>query len=137
MAYWLMKSEPETFSWAMLVDKGWTHWDGVRNHQAAANLRAMKVGELAFFYHSSTGKEVVGTMRVTKEHMPDPTDKTGKFVMVDVEPVKPLKTPVTLAEIRADPRFADFLLVRHSRLSVMPVGPAHWKSICRMGGIDP
>ncbi|MBV8593529.1 MAG: EVE domain-containing protein, partial [Caulobacteraceae bacterium] len=119
MHYWLMKSEPATFSWDMLVKKGSTQWDGVRNHQAANNLRGMKVGDRAFFYHSSEGLEIVGVMEVTREAYPDPSDEKGRFVMVDVKPVMPVKTPVTLKQIKADKRFADFLLVKNSRLSVM------------------
>lgn len=135
MRHWLMKSEPEAYSWSRLVADGRGHWDGVRNHQAANNLRAMKRGDRAFFYHSSAGREIVGVMKITREHYPDPSDATGKFVMVDVEPVMPVKTPVTLAAIRAEPRLADFLLVRHSRLSVVPVSAPHWKLLCKMAGI--
>lgn len=137
MKHWLMKSEPDAFSWDELVKKGRSMWDGVRNHQAAANMRAMKKGDLAFFYHSNEGLEVVGIMKVDKEHYPDPTDPTGKFVVVDLVPVKPVKTPVTLKAIKADPRFADMLLVTNSRLSVSPVSAAHWAAICKMGGVAP
>ncbi len=137
MKHWLMKSEPDAFSWDELVKKGRSMWDGVRNHQAAANMRAMKKGDLAFFYHSNEGLEVVGIMKVDKEHYPDPTDPTAKFVVVDVVPVKPVKTPVTLKAIKADPRFADMLLVTNSRLSVSPVSDAHWVAICKMGGVAP
>ena len=137
MKHWLMKSEPDAFSWDELVKKGRSMWDGVRNHQAAANMKAMKTGDLAFFYHSNEGLEVVGIMKVDKEHYPDPTDPTGKFVVVDVVPVKPVKTPVTLKAIKADPRFADMLLVTNSRLSVSPVSDAHWVAICKMGGVAP
>jgi predicted RNA-binding protein with PUA-like domain len=137
MKHWLMKSEPDAFSWDELVKKGRSMWDGVRNHQAAANMKAMKKGDLAFFYHSNEGLEVVGIMKVDKEHYPDPTDPTGKFVVVDVVPVKPVKTPVTLKAIKADPRFADMLLVTNSRLSVSPVSAAQWAAICKMGGVTP
>ncbi len=137
MKHWLMKSEPDAFSWDELVKKGRSMWDGVRNHQAAANMKAMKTGDLAFFYHSNEGLEVVGIMKVDKEHYPDPTDPTGKFVVVDVVPVKPVKTPVTLKAIKADPKFADMLLVTNSRLSVSPVSDAHWVAICKMGGVAP
>ena len=137
MKHWLMKSEPDAFSWDELVKKGRSMWDGVRNHQAAANMKAMKTGDLAFFYHSNEGLEVVGIMKVDKEHYPDPTDPTAKFVVVDVVPVKPVKTPVTLKAIKADPRFADMLLVTNSRLSVSPVSDAHWVAICKMGGVAP
>ncbi|MBI1777680.1 MAG: EVE domain-containing protein [Proteobacteria bacterium] len=135
MAYWLMKSEPDTFSWDMLVKKGSTHWDGVRNHQAANNLKAMQVGDRAFFYHSNEGLAIVGVMEITRTAHPDPSDPTGKFVMVGVKPVMPVKTPVTLKEIKADTRFADLLLVRHSRLSVVPVSAAHWELLCQMAGV--
>ena len=137
MKHWLMKSEPDAFSWTDLVKKGRTMWDGVRNHQAAANMKAMKKGDLAFFYHSNEGLEVVGVMKVDKEHYPDPTDPTGKFVVVELVPVKPLKTPVTLKAIKIDPKFADMFLVTHSRLSVSPVSDAHWAAICKRGGVTP
>ena len=137
MKHWLMKAEPDAFSWTDLVKKGRTMWDGVRNHQAAANMKAMKKGDLAFFYHSNEGLEVVGVMKVDKEHYPDPTDPTGKFVVVELVPVKPLKTPVTLKAIKIDPKFADMFLVTHSRLSVSPVSDAHWAAICKMGGVTP
>ena len=137
MKHWLMKSEPDAFSWDDLVKKGRSMWDGVRNHQAAANMKAMKKGDLVFFYHSNEGLEVVGIMKVDKEHYPDPTDPTGKFVVVELVPVKPLKTPVTLKAIKIDPKFADMFLVTHSRLSVSPVSDAHWAAICKMGGVTP
>lgn len=137
MNYWLMKSEPDAYAWSKLVKDGRGHWDGVRNHQAANNLRAMKKGDRAFFYHSNIGKEVVGVMEIVREHYPDPTATEGNWVMVDVKPVKPVATPVTLAQIKAEPRLKDLLLVRHSRLSVVPVAAAEWKVICAMGGIDP
>ena len=136
MKTWLMKSEPEAYSWAKLVADGSGRWDGVRNAQAANNLRAMKPGDRAFFYHSSTGKEIVGVMEITRAAYPDPTDATGRWVAVDVRPMTPVRRPVTLVEIKADQRFADFLLVRHTRLSVMPVPAAHWKAICKLAGIS-
>jgi predicted RNA-binding protein with PUA-like domain len=135
MAYWLMKSEPETYSWQRLVKEGRTGWDGVRNHQAAANLKAMKKGDKAFFYHSGDDKEIVGVMEVTKEAYPDPGDETGRFVMVEVKPLQPLPTPVTLAQVKAEKALADLLLVRHSRLSVSPVDAQSWKLIAKMGGL--
>jgi predicted RNA-binding protein with PUA-like domain len=137
MKHWLMKSEPDTFSWDHLVEKKRSMWDGVRNHMAAGHMKEMKKGDLAFFYHSNIGKEIVGVMRVEKEHYPDPTDETAKFVVVDVVPVKPFKKPVTLAEIKANKKFADMRLVTHSRLSVSPVSDAHWAAICKMGGVTP
>jgi predicted RNA-binding protein with PUA-like domain len=135
MAYWLVKTEPDTWSWDQQVRSGRTDWDGVRNHQAANNLRAMKKGDLAFFYHSGEERRIVGVVRVAGEHRPDPKDPAGRFVMVEMETVAPARTPVTLAQIKADPRLKDMVLVRNSRLSVQPVDPASWKLICAMGGI--
>jgi predicted RNA-binding protein with PUA-like domain len=102
MAFWLMKSEPSAYSWNDLVREGHTHWDGVRNYQAANNMKSMKVGDMAFFYHSVTDKEIVGIMQVVREYYPDHTDKTDKFGMVDVEPVMPTAIPVTLARFVQD-----------------------------------
>jgi predicted RNA-binding protein with PUA-like domain len=135
MAYWLMKSEPSSYSWDQLVKDGRTNWSGVRNHQAANNLKAMKKGDRAFFYHSNEGLAVVGIVEIVKEYYPDPSDASGKFGMVDVKPVKPVNTPVTLAAIKAEPKFASLPLVTHSRLSVSPVDAASWKLICKMGGV--
>ena len=137
MAYWLVKTEPGSWSWDDQVKKGVEGWDGVRNHQAAKNLRAMKIGDKAFFYHSVNEKRIVGIVKVVREYYPDPTDEKGKFVQVDFETVKPLKTPVTLADIKADPRFADLALLKQSRLSVMLIDDASWAAICEMGGVDP
>ena len=137
MNHWLMKSEPDTYGWKTLVADKRTNWDGVRNPQATNNLKAMKKGDRAFFYHSGEERAVVGVCEIVKEYYPDPRDKSGRFGMVDVAPVEPVKTPVTLAAVKADPRFADFLLVRQSRLSVMPLNEAQWKLICAMGGIKP
>jgi predicted RNA-binding protein with PUA-like domain len=134
MAYWLVKSEPDAFSWEQQVANGVEPWTGVRNHMAAANLKAMKVGDLAFFYHSNIGKEIVGVVRVVREAYPDPTDESGRFVCVDVAAVGPMPKPVTLADIKADPGFAELALVRMSRLSVMPVSAEHWKKLAKMGG---
>ena len=116
MAHWLMKSEPFKYSWDQLVKDGRTHWDGVRNYQAANNLKAMKIGDLAFFYHSNEGVEIVGIARIVKEYYPDPSDPAGKFGMVDVAPVKKLVKPVPLKAIKEDPRLTDIALVRQSRL---------------------
>lgn len=135
MAYWLMKSEPSAYSWDQLVKDKRTHWNGVRNALASSNLKAMKKGDRAFFYHSNEGLAVVGIMEIVKEFYPDPDDATGKFGMVDVKPVMPMKRPVTLKEIKAEPRLKDLPLVRMSRLSVSPVDPASWKLICKMGGV--
>jgi predicted RNA-binding protein with PUA-like domain len=133
MAHWLMKTEPETYSWDDQVKKGVEPWNGVRNHQAKNNMKAMKLGERAFFYHSGEERRIVGIVEVARLYHPDPTDKTGVFGMVDVKTVKPLKRPVTLAEIKAHPKLKDLLLVRQSRLSVMPIGDAEWKIICELG----
>jgi predicted RNA-binding protein with PUA-like domain len=132
MAYWLLKSEPFKYSWDKMVEDGRTHWDGVRNHQAAINLKAMAVGDRAFFYHSNEGKEIVGIVKIMKTAYPDPGDEAGRFVMVDVAPVKPVKRAVTLAEMKATPALADLALIRQSRLSVVPVSDAHWALILKM-----
>jgi predicted RNA-binding protein with PUA-like domain len=134
MAYWLVKSEPTTYGWDRLVKEKRTHWDGVRNFQAASNLKAMRKGDPVFFYHSNEGTEIVGIARVAKEYYPDPGDDTGRFGMVDLEAVKPLKKPVNLATIKAEPKLKDFALVRQSRLSVMPVAPEHWTLLLKMSG---
>jgi predicted RNA-binding protein with PUA-like domain len=133
--YWLLKSEPSAYSWDQLVKDGRTNWSGVRNHQAALNLKAMKKGDRAFFYHSNDGLEIVGVMEIVKEAYPDPTDKAGRFVMVDVAPVMPVKQPVTLAEIKKTPALKDLALVKQSRLSVSPVGAEEWRVIAKMAGI--
>ena len=135
MAYWLFKTEPEAWSWdQQMKKKGAESWNGVRNHQAANNMKAMKKGELGFFYHSGDERRIVGIVEVAREYHPDPTDETGRFGMVDVIYKEPFKTPVTLAEIKADPRFKDMTLVKFSRLSVQPVSAEHWKMLCKMGG---
>jgi len=132
MAHWLIKSEPSAYSWQQFVKDKKTSWTGVRNAQAAINLRGMKPGDRCFFYHSNEGKEIVGLAEVAKAAYPDPTDKDGKAVTVDVKAVEPVKTPVTLAAIKADPRLKDFGLVRQSRLSVVPVSDEQWKLILKM-----
>lgn len=137
MAYWLFKSEPGTWSWDDQVKSGVDTWDGVRNHQACNNMRAMKVGDRGFFYHSVNERLIVGVVEVAKEFYPDPSDASGKFGMVDVKPLHPVKSPVSLADIKADGRFEDFALIRQSRLSVVPVSDAHWAMLCEMAGIDP
>lgn len=134
MAHWLIKSEPSVYSWDHLVKEKRTSWTGVRNAQAAINLKAMKTGDLCFFYHSNDGKEIVGIAKVVKAAYPDPTDKAGKAVTVDVAPVEPVKQAITLAAIKADPRLGDFGLVRQSRLSVVPVNDEQWKLILKMAG---
>lgn len=137
MAYWLVKSEPGTWSWDDHVREKVAEWDGVRNHQAANNMKAMRKGDRAFFYHSVNERRIVGTLEVVKEYYPDHTDDSGRFGMVDFRALKPLKTPVTLADIKADERLHDMALVRQSRLSVMPVSDEEWRIICEKGGIDP
>ena len=134
MAYWLIKSEPSAYSWDQLVKDKKTSWTGVRNFQAQINLKAMKVGDRAFFYHSGEGKEIVGIAEVVKTAYPDSTDKEGKSVTVDFKAVEPVKKPVTLAEIKADPKFKELKLVRQSRLSVSPVSDEHWKLLMKMAG---
>ena len=137
MQYWLFKSEPGEWSWDDQVKKGVEHWDGVRNYQANNNMKAMKRGDKGFFYHSVNEKQIVGIVEVVNEHYPDHTDESGRFGMVDVKAVKPVKTPVTLADVKAEPKLADFALVKQSRLSVVPVGRAEWKLLCKMCGVKP
>ncbi|MDH3232260.1 MAG: EVE domain-containing protein [Alphaproteobacteria bacterium] len=137
MAYWLVKSEPGAWSWDDHVKKGVEHWDGIRNHQANNNMKAMKIGDRAFFYHSVDEKRIMGVLEVVKEHYPDHTDASGKFGMVDFKALHPVKHNVTLAEIKAEPRLQDLLLVRHTRLSVVPVSDEHWRIISAMAGVDP
>jgi predicted RNA-binding protein with PUA-like domain len=134
MTYWLVKSEPFKYSWAQFAKDRRTGWDGVRNHQAANNLKAMKKGERVFFYHSNEGLEIVGIAEVAKTYYPDPSDATGRFGMVDLKPVGPLKIPVTLARIRDDPKLRHLPLVTQSRLSVMPIDGDSWRHICKLGG---
>lgn len=131
MARWLMKSEPESYSWADLVRDGGTEWDGVRNNAARLHLKAMKAGDEAFFYHSMSDKAVVGIMKITRGAEPDP--KAPEWVRVRVEPVCKLERPVTLAEIKVEPRLAKMELIRQSRLSVAPVRDDEWKLILEMG----
>ena len=130
MAYWLMKSEPSSYSWNNLVRDGGTMWDGVRNNAARLHLRAMKPGDQAFFYHSMDERAVVGIMRITGAGQPDGED--GNWVKVPVEPVRPLAKPVTLAQIKAEPRLAKMELIRQSRLSVAPVRNEEWKLVLEM-----
>lgn len=134
MRHWLVKSEPDAFSWDQQVANGVEPWTGVRNATAARNLREMALGDQAFFYHSNIGKEIVGVVEVVRTAYPDPTDATGRWVCVDVKALGPVPRRVTLAEIKADPRLAELALVRQSRLSVMPVGAEHWAILCDMAG---
>jgi predicted RNA-binding protein with PUA-like domain len=133
--YWLMKSEPGSWSWDQQVAKGddGEGWDGVRNHQASNNMKSMDIGDLAFFYHSVNEKQIVGIVEVCELYHPDPSDASGRFGMVTVKAVKSFCRPVTLAEIKAEPRLAEMALVRQSRLSVTPVSAAQWQMILAMG----
>ena len=130
--YWLIKSEPAAFGWDDLVRDGETLWDGVRNHRAAMNLRAMKAGDQAFFYHSVTGKEIVGVAEISEAGLTDPKDPEGKWAAVRIRPARALDRPVTLAEIKADKSLGEIELVRQSRLSVAEIRPAEWERICAM-----
>ncbi len=134
MPAWLVKSEPDAFSWQQQVEHGVEPWTGVRNHQAKRNLKAMRVGEMAFFYHSGASRELVGVVEVVREAYPDPTATEGEWVCVDVRAVGPLPRPVKLAEIKSAPELRDMALVRQSRLSVVPVRPSEWDWICALGG---
>jgi predicted RNA-binding protein with PUA-like domain len=138
MPYWLVKSEPDAFSWDQQVANRIEPWTGVRNFMARNFLRAMKRGDRAFFYHSNIGKEVVGIVEVAREAYPDPTvepGEKGEWSCVDMKALRPLKTPVTLAQLKADPAFAELPLIRQSRLSVMPISAEHWAAICKLGGV--
>ena len=139
MAYWLFKSEPNTWSWDQQVAKGEAgeKWDGVRNYQARNNMRLMKLGDKGFFYHSLTEKAVVGIVEVCAEIHRDSTTDDERWECVDIKAVKPVKTPVTLADCKADPRLADMVLVNNTRLSVQPVSDAEWNIVCELAGIDP
>jgi predicted RNA-binding protein with PUA-like domain len=130
--YWLMKSEPDAYGWDDLVKEGEGTWDGVRNHRAANNLRAMQVGDQAFFYHSNIGLEIVGIVEISKAGLADPSDPEGKWAAVKVKPVGKLARPVTLKEIKATPALAEMELVKLSRLSVAEVRPDEWKKILSM-----
>ena len=136
MPYWLVKSEPGAWSWEMHAEAGVAEWDGVRNHQAANNMKAMKVGDRAFFYHSVNEKRIVGILEVAKEAYPDPSDASGRFPMVDFKAVAALPNPVTLGQIKADERLHGMALIRQSRLSVMPVSDEEWVILCDLGGVE-
>ena len=132
-SYWLVKSEPFKYAWDELVEDGSTYWDGVRNYEARNHLASMKKGDLALYYHSNEGKEVVGVARITRTAYQDPTTKDERWVVVDLEPVVPLKRPVTLAEIKADASLAEIQLVRRGRLSVVPVTKPEFQRILKLG----
>ena len=132
MKYWLLKSEPDAWSWDNQVKEGASMWDGVRNYQARNNLKEMKKNDLCFFYHSVTERSIVGIVKVVKEYYPDPTDKTERFVVVDVKATKKLKNPVSLDQIKENSRLQDIALVKQSRLSVMPLKKTEWEIIVKM-----
>ena len=138
MAYWLFKTEAETWSWSQQKKKGAAGepWSGVRNHQAKLNMMAMKKGDLGFFYHSGEERRIVGIVEVIGEYRPDPTDESGRFGLVVVKAVAELARPVTLGEIKASPKLKDMVLVKNSRLSVQPVTPTEWKLVSAMGGVN-
>ena len=132
MKYWLLKSEPDAWSWDNQVKEGASMWDGVRNYQARNNLKEMKKNDLCFFYHSVTERSIIGIVKVVKEYYPDPTDKTGRFVVVDVKATKKLKNPVSLDQIKGNSELQDIALVKQSRLSVMPLKKTEWEIIIKM-----
>jgi predicted RNA-binding protein with PUA-like domain len=136
MDYWLLKTEPDTYSWDHQLKRGakGEPWTGVRNFTARRHMKEMKKGDRAFFYHTGEEKQVVGIVEVIKESYPDPTDQDGKFLALDVKALEPLPKPVTLAAIKAEPRLKEMALVKYSRLSVQPVTAAEWKIVCQMGG---
>ena len=137
MAYWLFKTESEAWSWEQQKKRGakGEPWSGVRNHTAKLNMKAMKKGDLGFFYHSGAERAVVGIVEVIGEFRPDPTDEKGQFGLVDVKAVKDFPKPVTLAEVKANAKLAEMSLVKSFRLSVQPVRPEEWKIVCKMGGL--
>lgn len=137
MKYWLVKSEPNAWSWDDHVKVGVEPWDGVRNYQAANNMKAMEIGDKAFFYHSVKEKRIVGIVEVVKLYYPDPTDPKGRFGMVDFKAVEPVPNPVTLDDIKGDERLHELALLKQSRLSVVPIDAKSWKIICGMGGVKP
>ena len=134
MRYWLMKSEPDAFSWDDLVKKGRAEWDGVRNHTAQRNMKMMELGDQAFFYHSNIGLEVVGVMEIVRIAEPDSTDETGKWIAVEVAPVRKVPRPVTLKQIKAEPALAKMEMIRQSRLPVASVEPEEFRKILEMAG---
>ena len=137
MKYWLIKSEPGAWSWDDHVKKGVEHWDGVRNHQANNNMKAMALGDKVFFYHSVNEKQIVGIVEVVSGHYADHTDAKGRFGMVDFKALETVPKPVTLEDIKANGRLKDMVLVKNSRLSVQPVTAGEWRIVCAMAGVDP
>lgn len=136
MNYWLVKSEPDAFSWQEQITNDVEPWTGIRNHQAKKNLQSMKNGDLAFFYHSNVGKEIVGVVRIVKEAYPDPTAPDQKWFCVDVKTVCSVPNPVTLKQIKATPGLEEISLIKQSRLSVMPIATEHWKILCQLGHVS-
>ena len=136
MKYWLIKSEPGSWSWDDQFRVGVEPWDGVRNYQATNNMKAMEIGDRAFFYHSVKEKSIVGIVEVTSDYYPDHTDTKGRFGMVDFKALKPVPNPVSLVDIKADERLSELALMKQSRLSVVPIDAKSWKIICKMGGVD-
>ena len=135
MQYWLLKTEPQSYSWDQLVKDKITNWSGVRSPAGRANLTKMKKGDRAFFYHTGDERQVVGVCEVVRESYPDPSDETGKFVQVDVRAIAPVPHRVTLAAIKAEPKLAEMRLVREGRLSVSPVTPEEWRLVSKMAGM--
>ena len=136
MKYWLIKSEPGSWSWDDQVRVGVEPWDGVRNYQATNNMKAMEIGDRAFFYHSVKEKSIVGIVEIASDYYSDHTDPKGRFGMVDFKALKPVPKPVSLADIKADERLSELALMKQSRLSVVPIDAKSWKIICKMGGVD-
>ena len=135
MKYWLLKSEPDAWSWDNQVKEGASMWDGVRNYQARNNLKEMKKNDLCFFYHSVTERSIVGIVKVVKEYYPDPTDKTDRFVVVDVKAIKKLKNPVSLDQIKENKKLKNIALIKQSRLSVMPIKKIEWEEIIKLSSM--
>ena len=136
MKYWLLKSEPDAWSWDNQVKEGASMWDGVRNYQARNNLKEMKKNDLCFFYHSVTERSIVGIVKVVKEYYPDPTDKTDRFVVVDVKAIKKLKNPVSLDQIKENKKLKNIALIKQSRLSVMPLNKIEWEEIIKLSSMS-
>jgi predicted RNA-binding protein with PUA-like domain len=139
MAFWLFKSEPNTWSWQDQLARGakGEPWDGVRNYLANKNMKAMKIGDRGFFYHSVNEKAIVGSIQIIREHYPDHTDEKGRFGMVDIMALETAKTPITLEQVKTEPALSDMVLVNNSRLSVQPVTEFEWKTVCKMCGLNP
>lgn len=137
MSYWLLKSEPDVWSWEDQCKVSSEPWNGIRNHQASNNMKMMKLGHKGFFYHSNIGKEIVGIIEITKEYYPDPTDASGKFCMVEVKALTPLLNRISLQQLKIHPVLKNMKVVKQTRLSVSPVTKAEWEIVCKLGGINP